>query len=84
MSHGAPEQVIVLLVRDSEQRVEAVGCDVVLAVLPFHGLALPGGGHGADRLSHGPAGSGEQRHLHLLHGDGLVLDGIRGLNMQAA
>ena len=67
--------MVVLLVGDAEQRSEAVGDDVVLAVLPLHGLALPGGADGADRLGHGPAGPGEQRHVHLLDVDGLELDG---------
>ena len=55
----------VLLVRDSEERLEAVWQQDVLAVLPLHPATLPGHSHGAHGGSHGTAGPGEQRHINL-------------------
>ena len=55
----------VLLVGNSEERLEAVGKQDVLAVLPLHPATLPGHSHGAHGGSHGTAGPGEQRHINL-------------------
>ena len=55
----------VLLVGNSEERLEAVGEQDVLAVLPLHPATLPGHSHGAHGGSHGTTGSGEQRHINL-------------------
>ena len=55
----------VLLVGNSEERLEAVGEQDVLAVLPLHPATLPGHSHGAHGGSHGTAGPGEQRHINL-------------------
>ena len=55
----------VLLVGNSEEGLEAVGEQDVLAVLPLHPATLPGHSHGAHGGSHGTAGPGEQRHINL-------------------
>ena len=75
MCDSAPEQMVELLMRDSEERLEAVGDHGVLAVLPLHSLALPVSGDGADGLGHSLACPGEQRHVHIHAVDSLVGDG---------
>ena len=80
VSHSASLQMVVLLVGDSEQRLETVGGDVVLTVLPLHSLTLSVSGDGADRLGHCPTFPGEQSHIHIIAEDRLVLDGSRGFS----
>ena len=79
MSDGAPEQVVVVLVRNSEETLEAVGEEDVLAVLPLHSLALSLCRHRAHWLGHRPARPGEELHLDVGVDDGLEEDGLVGL-----
>ena len=75
MSDSAPEQMVELLMRDTEHSLEAVGDHGVLAFLPLHSLALPVSGDGAEGLGHSPACPGEQRHVHIHAVDSLVVYG---------
>ena len=76
---GAPEQVVVVLVRNSEETLEAVGEEDVLAVLPLHCLTLSLCRHRAHWLGHRPARPGEELHLDVGVDDGLEEDGLVGL-----
>ena len=78
----APEEVVVLLVGDTDLEVSAVGLHAVLALLPLHSLALLLSPHLKRGLSLGPVGPLEGGHLLCVAADLVVGDGLGGVTVK--
>ena len=81
MLDSAPQEMVVLLVGDTDLEVPAVRLHIILALLPLHSLALLLSPHLTRGLSPGPAAPLDGGHLLSVAADLVVGDGLGGVTV---